>query len=101
MVSTGAAHLLNPRWQATGFGTVLGDFDHDGAPDLAVVNGRVVRKDTTAAVHYLRFRFTPEQVAAFEAGPVELVVDHPEYTYEVTLDATQHAALVPDLTDLT
>src|SRR5262245_16560102 len=48
---TGAAHLLNPRWQATGFGTVLGDFDHDGGPDLAVVNGRVVRKDTTAAVH--------------------------------------------------
>jgi len=62
---------------------------------------RLTRPDTTAAVHYLRFRFTPQQVAAFEAGPVKLVVDHPEYTYEVTLDETQHAALVPDLTDLT
>jgi hypothetical protein len=38
---TGAAGLANPRWRGTGFGTVLADFDHDGYPDLAVVNGRV------------------------------------------------------------
>ena len=30
-----------PRWRGTGFGTVLADFDHDGALDLAVVNGAV------------------------------------------------------------
>jgi hypothetical protein len=35
--------LANPRWRGTGFGTVLGDFDHDGALDLAVANGRVKR----------------------------------------------------------
>jgi hypothetical protein len=40
---TAAAGLANPRWRGTGFGTVLGDFDHDGALDLAVVNGRVSR----------------------------------------------------------
>jgi hypothetical protein len=40
---TAAAGLASPRWRGTGFGTVLADFDQDGAPDLAVVNGRVGR----------------------------------------------------------
>jgi enediyne biosynthesis protein E4 len=40
---TAAAGLAGSRWRGTGFGTVLGDFDHDGALDLAVVNGRVAR----------------------------------------------------------
>ncbi len=34
-----ASHRLMSR--ATGFGTVMGDFDHDGAVDVAVANGRV------------------------------------------------------------
>jgi hypothetical protein len=38
---TARSGLDSPRWRATGFGTVLADFDHDGAPDLAVVNGRI------------------------------------------------------------
>ena len=78
-------------------------------PDGSVVRGqpsdedeeRLTRPDTTAAVHYLRFVFTPEQVAAFERGPVRVVVEHPEYRHEVTLGAVQHAALLPDLLDLT
>ncbi len=37
------------------------------------------RPETTSAVHYVRFRFTPEQVAAFATGPAALVVNHPEY----------------------
>jgi hypothetical protein len=40
---TAAAGLAASRWRGTGFGTVLADFDHDGALDLAVVNGRVSR----------------------------------------------------------
>ncbi|MCI0459223.1 MAG: CRTAC1 family protein [Gemmataceae bacterium] len=37
------AGLAPPGSRGTGFGTVLADFDHNGAPDVAVVNGRVAR----------------------------------------------------------
>jgi hypothetical protein len=37
------AGLTRTRWRGTGFGVALGDFDHDGKLDLAVVNGRVMR----------------------------------------------------------
>jgi enediyne biosynthesis protein E4 len=40
---TAAAGLANPRWRGTGFGAVMGDFNQDGALDVAVVNGRVSR----------------------------------------------------------
>jgi hypothetical protein len=40
---TSLSGLARPLWRGTGFGTVLGDFDHDGLLDLAVVNGRVSR----------------------------------------------------------
>jgi hypothetical protein len=40
---TVAARLGSARYRGTGFGTVLADFDNDGALDLAVVNGRVSR----------------------------------------------------------
>jgi hypothetical protein len=45
---TAAAKLANPQWRGTGFGTVLADFDHDGALDLALVNGRVARAKLTS-----------------------------------------------------
>jgi enediyne biosynthesis protein E4 len=35
--------LANPRGHGTGFGTLLADFNNDGALDLALVNGRVIR----------------------------------------------------------
>jgi hypothetical protein len=78
-------------------------------PDGSLVYGkpsdedeeRLTRDDTTAAVHYLRFAFSPDQVVAFEKGPVHLVVDHPEYSHRAPLDAEQHASLVADLLDLT
>jgi hypothetical protein len=38
---TAASGLGQPRWRATGFGTTLADFDHDGAPDAVVVNGAI------------------------------------------------------------
>jgi hypothetical protein len=40
---TAAAGLAASRWHGTGFGTAFGDFDNDGALDLAVVNGSVSR----------------------------------------------------------
>jgi hypothetical protein len=40
---TVTAGLTRPQWNGTGFGTVLVDFDHDGALDLAFVNGAVRR----------------------------------------------------------
>jgi hypothetical protein len=33
--------LAERRWRGTGFGTVFGDFDQDGALDIAVANGGV------------------------------------------------------------
>jgi hypothetical protein len=38
-----AAGLANLGWRGTGWGTVLADFNHDGALDLVVVNGRIRR----------------------------------------------------------
>jgi hypothetical protein len=42
---TSRAGLTRSAWRATGFGTVLGDFNHDGMLDLALVNGRVAKMD--------------------------------------------------------
>jgi hypothetical protein len=38
-----AAGLTRGSWRGTGFGTCLADFDHDGALDIAVVNGAVTK----------------------------------------------------------
>jgi len=78
-------------------------------PDGVVVYGkpsdedeeRLTRPDTTAAVHYLRFSFSPEQVRAFEKGPVLLIVDHPEYTHSAPLAPEQHLSFAADLVDFT
>jgi hypothetical protein len=40
---TAQARLAATRWRGTGFGTILADFDNDGALDIALVNGRVRR----------------------------------------------------------
>jgi len=39
----------------------------------------LTRETVTSAVHYIRFRFTEAQVAAFAEGPVVLAVSHPQY----------------------
>jgi enediyne biosynthesis protein E4 len=46
---TAAAGLTAPRWRSTGFGTALGDFNNDGALDLAIVNGKVRREQGVVA----------------------------------------------------
>jgi hypothetical protein len=60
---------------------------------------RLTRDDITAAVHFLRFRFTAEQVEMFASGPVHIVVDHPEYDQDVTMTPELHAELLADLQD--
>jgi hypothetical protein len=40
---TTATGLAHPQGHGTGFGTLLADFNNDGALDLVVVNGRVLR----------------------------------------------------------
>jgi hypothetical protein len=46
---TAALGLAATRYRGTGFGTVCADFNNDGAPDLAMVNGRVSRGQPTDA----------------------------------------------------
>jgi hypothetical protein len=60
---------------------------------------RLTRDDTTAAVHFLKFRLTPGDIDMFASGAVHIVVDHPEYDQDVALAAEQHMALLGDLRD--
>jgi uncharacterized protein DUF3501 len=57
---------------------------------------RLTRAETTSAVHYLKFAFSDAEQRAFAAGPVRLVVDHPEYQVDVTLSDDQRDELVGD-----
>ncbi len=57
----------------------------------------LTRDHVTAAVHYLRWDFTPEQVAVFRAGPVRLEIDHPAYLEATELADNTIAALITDL----
>jgi hypothetical protein len=72
-------------------------------PDGTEVRGeaedaeRLTREDTTPAVHFLKFRFTPAQVDAFAAGPVRIVSDLPAYREETELSADQRSELLGDL----
>lgn len=58
---------------------------------------RLTRPDTTASVHFLKFRLTPGEIDIFASGQVHLVVDHLEYDVDVALSAEQHQALLRDL----
>jgi hypothetical protein len=57
----------------------------------------LTREHVTAAVHYLRWELTPDQVAAFRAGPVSVAIDHPAYLEVVELGDTTHTELLADL----
>ena len=58
---------------------------------------QLTRDYITAAVHYIRFEFTPEQVELFAAGGASLVCDHPAYGESVELPAITTAELLADL----
>jgi hypothetical protein len=59
--------------------------------------GQLTREQVTAAVHYIRFEFTPEQVESFAAGPVRVEIDHPDYLESVELIEATQAELLSDL----
>ena len=58
---------------------------------------QLTRDEVTAAVHYIRFEFTPEQVEAFAAGPVRIDIEHPGYLESVELSESTHDELLSDL----
>jgi hypothetical protein len=70
--------------------------------DLEPVRGiaqdeeRLTREDVTAAVHFLKFAFTPAHIAAFEVGPVVVRSEHPAYQEETELSSDQRAELARD-----
>jgi hypothetical protein len=59
----------------------------------------LTREHVTAAVHYLRWQLTSDQVAAFAAGPVRIEIDHPAYLESAELSDATHAELLRDLRD--
>lgn len=63
----------------------------------AAHEAQLTREEITASVHYVWFDFTPEQVAAFGSGPVELAIDHPSYRHSVTLGEETVTELGEDL----
>jgi hypothetical protein len=58
---------------------------------------QLTRDEITAAVHYVQWHLTPEQVDAFAANPVSLVFTHPAYRHELELSPETHAELLTDL----
>jgi len=71
-----------------------------GAGEVAAVpldEERLTREEATTTVHYLKFPFTPQQVDAFQRGPVHLVVDHPNYRADVELTDEHREELAGDL----
>lgn len=58
---------------------------------------QLTRDYITAAVHYIRFEFTPQQVELFATGGAHLVCDHPAYSQSADLSAVTIAELLTDL----
>jgi len=54
-------------------------------------------EEITTTVHYLKFRFTPQQAKQLASAPAQLVVDHPEYDAVVKLTDEQRSELAADL----
>lgn len=57
----------------------------------------LTRDNVTAAVHYIRFEFTPQQVDAFATGEVEILCLHPAYIEVAVLPKFVIDELLTDL----
>lgn len=58
---------------------------------------QLTRADTTSAVHYLHFQFSPEQIRALATGSVSVRCDLPAYLEEAELLPGTIAELLVDL----
>jgi len=58
---------------------------------------QLTREEITSTVHYVTFSLTPAQIERFAAGPVSLVLDHPEYGHSTPLGPETVAELLADL----
>jgi len=58
---------------------------------------QLTREEATAAVHYIRFEFTPDQVESFATGPVRIEIDHPEYRQSAEITPEMQTELLVDL----
>jgi hypothetical protein len=58
---------------------------------------QLTRDEITASVHYVHWDFTPDQVDAFERGPVELAITHPDYEHVTPLSDETRVELLHDL----
>jgi hypothetical protein len=59
----------------------------------------LTRDTVTAAVHYLRFEFTPQQIEQFAKGSVQMRCDHPNYLEAIELPDFTVTELLSDLRD--
>jgi hypothetical protein len=53
------AGVNRTQWRGTGFGTLFADFNHDGAIDLALVNGAIKRVKDAATLRHLGPYWSP------------------------------------------
>ena len=73
----------------------------EGCPKVYAIADEDLERENaekTSAVHFLRFEFTPEMIAALKYGvSLGVGVDHPHYTASIpALGAESRAALVAD-----
>jgi hypothetical protein len=57
----------------------------------------LTREETTAAVHYVHWALSADQIEGLAAGPAVLASDHPEYGHEIPLSAATVEELLEDL----
>ncbi len=79
------------------FAFEIGDTRAPGLPEGDIERTREDGK--TSSVHFLHFRLTDEQAAAFRDGraPVRIACDHPKYGHLAVLSAETRAELAKDL----
>ena len=72
----------------------------DGFDKVYPISNEDLERETdekTSSVHFMRFEFSHEMIAALKEGAVmKAGVDHPEYQYQVTIEDPVRQSLVAD-----